>query len=554
MKNTKDFKVLDSIQKIYENSKDSELKLEVLQNFKELPFLMDFFSLKEVETILYCVFFVGYINGNRRNRQSIWEYLNLNNLDVLKFENEIETLLKKNLLKTGNQRSSHLMSSKNGYNPEYLVNEYFIDYILKNKKFAEVNTSALTLFDAIELFEGIKERNQTNERAMEIELEHFFKENEFQTLIFLKKLKLSTCQKYFMLCTILNAIENENNDYNTYVQRTLQCFYNRKGQSYVHYKSIIRKEDALTKKNLIEIAENNFRGMCRCKLSDEMITLLKKDGVEIDNISQNSTENSILMYHHKIAEKILFYNPTEQKDISTLESALQKIQFENLQKRLVEKGMPVGITALFFGAPGTGKTESVYQLAKKTGRNIYKVDISELKSMWFGQSQQLVKGIFKTYAEMKLEEENCPILLFNEADGIIGKRKAAGSSGVADTENEIQNIFLEEIENFDGILIATTNLLENIDGAFERRFLYKVRFEKPNLENAKKIWQNKFPFLQCNEAENLAKRIDFSGGEMENIARKMLMNEILNNEKPSYDKIMQLCDVERWNEGKKLGF
>ena len=72
-------------------------------------------------------------------------------------------------------------------------------------------------------------------------------------------------------------------------------------------------------------------------------------------------------------------------------------KFKKMQLRLKEKSMPIGITAILHGVPGTGKTESVYQLAKESGRNIFKVDISETKSMWFGESQKLVKKIFTEY-------------------------------------------------------------------------------------------------------------------------------------------------------------
>ncbi len=73
-------------------------------------------------------------------------------------------------------------------------------------------------------------------------------------------------------------------------------------------------------------------------------------------------------------------------------------------------------------------------------------------------------------------------LLFNEADGVFGKRKDNPSSNVTQTEIAIQNIILEEMEKLDGILFATTNLTDNLDKAFERRFLFKIRFDKPTLE------------------------------------------------------------------------
>lgn len=190
---------------------------------------------------------------------------------------------------------------------------------------------------------------------------------------------------------------------------------------------------------------------------------------------------------------------------------MSKIALSDLQKRLKINNMPVGVSSLLYGAPGTGKTETVYQIAKKYNRPIYKVEISETKSIWFDESQKLVKKIFTDYYEFKKEEKVCPILLFNEADAVIGKRKMAGFSSVSDTENAIQNVLLEELENFDGILFATSNLVNNLDPAFERRFLFKIKFDAPSIENAAKIWKNKLPSITVKEAFHLANTYNFSG-------------------------------------------
>lgn len=147
--------------------------------------------------------------------------------------------------------------------------------------------------------------------------------------------------------------------------------------------------------------------------------------------------------------------------------------------------------------------------------------------MWFGESQKLVKKIFDNYKLMQEKEKQWPILLFNEADGLIGKRSTHANSSVSNTENAIQNILLDELENFEGIFMATTNLVKNMDEAFERRFLYKVQFKKPKKENAAKIWHHKLSFLNEKECIELALQFEFSGGEMENIARKCVMYKIL---------------------------
>ena len=219
--------------------------------------------------------------------------------------------------------------------------------------------------------------------------------------------------------------------------------------------------------------------------------------------------------------------------------------------------MRKGFACLFYGAPGTGKTETVYQIARETRRDIMMVDIAETKSMWFGESEKRIKGIFDKYRAFLKTNEHAPILLFNEADAIIGKRKEIGKSSVDQTENAIQNIILQEMENLEGIMIATTNLTQNLDKAFERRFLYKIEFEKPDIEAKEKIWHAMLPSLSENGYAVLARNFDFSGGQIENIVRKFTVDCILNGSEPSFDTILEYCKGELLykNNGRvKIGY
>ena len=111
-------------------------------------------------------------------------------------------------------------------------------------------------------------------------------------------------------------------------------------------------------------------------------------------------------------------------------------------------------------------------------------------------------------------------------------------------ENGLQNIFLEELERFSGILIATTNLTSNLDPAFDRRFLFKIRFDKPSTEVGASIWRSIIPELSEGEALQLATGYDFSGGQIENIARKRNLDAILNGSEPDFATIRHYCDEE----------
>ena len=151
-----------------------------------------------------------------------------------------------------------------------------------------------------------------------------------------------------------------------------------------------------------------------------------------------------------------------------------------------------------------------------------------------------------------------PILLFNEADAILGVRMEGAQRSVDKMENSLQNIFLQEMEQFSGILIATTNLTKNLDKAFERRFLYKICFTKPTLEIRSKIWQTMIPEIKSEEALRLAGDFAFSGGQIENVVRKRAVDAILNGCEPDFETMLGYCKEEtlgkEQKERRRIGF
>ena len=123
----------------------------------------------------------------------------------------------------------------------------------------------------------------------------------------------------------------------------------------------------------------------------------------------------------------------------------------------------------------------------------------------------------------------------------------------------IQNILLEAMENIDGIMIATTNLTCNLDSAFDRRFLYKVEFHQPSVEAKTHIWQSFIPDLGDADATTLARSYDFSGGQIENIARKVMVDHLLFGGTPDLNHIEELCSKEQiagrtTNNRRPIGF
>ena len=272
--------------------------------------------------------------------------------------------------------------------------------------------------------------------------------------------------------------------------------------------------------------------------------------------TKNETISNSLLMPDVIVEKRMYYNERELEEIERLAQLLSIDRFKDIQQRLKDANMRTGFTCLFYGSPGTGKTETVLQLSRKTGRPIFQVNISEMKSKWVGESEKKIQGLFSKYEAMVKKYDVCPILLFNEADAIINKRSNNTDAAVDKMENACQNIILQAMENLSGIMIATTNLTNNLDSAFERRFLYKLCFDKPTVATRKQIWNAMLPSLSCEEARSLAESYDFSGGQIENIARKQIVDSILYGHQQDISHVRSYCHNEniRNSKSKRIGF
>ena len=245
-----------------------------------------------------------------------------------------------------------------------------------------------------------------------------------------------------------------------------------------------------------------------------------------------------------IVPKNMFYNEDERKHILRLEALLCQDSFVSIQQRMKDAGLRTGFCCLFYGAPGPGKTETVLQIARRTEREIIRVDLSSQKSMWVGESEKNIERIFADYREKLSQSELAPILLFNEADAIFSKRHVGVNSEVEQMANTMQNILLQNMENFEGILIATTNLADNFDPAFHRRFLYRIEFKSPSAEVRKQIWRSMLPDMDESNIKAMAERFSISGGQIENAVRKMMIESILKGSPLSTDEIVAICEQE----------
>ena len=301
--------------------------------------------------------------------------------------------------------------------------------------------------------------------------------------------------------------------------------------------------------------DEGFQDTDSLALSDEVKRTFFTEVTPAKEATQNHRD---LVPCSAIKPRELFYEGTVSEQMERLAMLLNPENFSDVQERLSEMGMRKGFAILFSGGAGCGKTAGAYELARRTGRDVFAVDMSQLKSKWVGDSEKVVKGVFTTYRQLCRTRALAPILLFNEADAIFTKRIQSPGDSVDQMMNAIQNICLDALENLDGVLIATTNLAGNFcDEAFSRRFIFKLEFCTPGPDTRSRIWKSMIPDLTDNEASILGRDYSFSGGNIENIARKAAISYVLSGRKAGLEELISFCEEETLRSSKstrKIGF
>jgi len=265
---------------------------------------------------------------------------------------------------------------------------------------------------------------------------------------------------------------------------------------------------------------------------------------------------NVPMIQAKDIQKVdLYFNPEFSKRIDRVSSILMPQKFAEFQASFPHNAKMKGLTMLFFGGPGCGKTEMVLQICRKTKRPLMKIEVTDFQSKWVGESERKLKQIFTDYKTACERLEVAPILFLNECDQVLGKRVGIRNS-VDQMSNALQNILLEQMEQFNGIMIGTTNLTKNMDEAFERRWAMKFEFESPNEMAKISIWKSAIKGLRQQEAIELVKQFDFTPGEINNVARRFMVESLLGLEKSRLQTLQELCATEHYErtQTSNIGF
>ena len=540
------------LNRIYRKVNHEGLSADTIQELRDdIDYIAEFYSIDNQSAVLLAAILEKSATNNLMDDEDLAQYLGCTNIEFIRYHKNLREMDKAGIIQMGGGRGPRRC---------YRATPETLKAVENNCEFKPVKMTGLTtdeLFTRFrKLFGSFRNDNIDAERLLE-ELDTIISYNDH--LYFCKKVQESALygdcpdterRMFLYLCHRYVSHGDKSVEIDT-----LTDFTEFMEDDECLKRHIIHEDTVMQRSGLVSFAiEDGFVDTHSLSLSDRV----KAEFLcEVALVPEEIVRHRDIISANAIQAKDLFYNEAEGAQVARLENLLSVENFKEVQKRLASTGMRKGFNAIFYGDPGTGKTASVLELARRSGRDIFRVDMSRLKSKWVGDSEKSVRAVFKMYRSLCKSSEKAPIMLFNEADAIFTKRIENVEQSVDQMNNAIQNIILEEMENIEGILIATTNLLSNLDPAFERRFIFKVEFKTPEKDSRARIWKSMIPSLSEQDAMMLAGRYSFSGGNIENIARKSTVEYVLSGNEPTLSSLDSYCQEEilnRNNTRNKIGF
>ena len=534
-KEMKDMNLLEAMEHIVAMAKGSELSDEFYNKADEyICFVAEKLQLSKLQSVMLALF-VDKSDNRSILASDIAEFLQCTTIQIIKCMNDVDELVCR----------EYIIKRKDDRQLSFRVPIDVIEAFRNNEAFvvkAKTNLSASELMMELETVFEMRESKELSYEQTASKTKCLLENNV--DLAFSRKLREYALNEEDQTLLILFCHLFANNDDDEIRFHDIEFLFPKRQWNRIKC-MLNAKCHTLQYLQLIEYGNDNG-------LADrETFRLTRKAKRELLselNFSSMSQACKGMIKAKDIVAKQLFYENDTQQQIAELEDLLDEKRYHQIHNRMKEAGFRCGFTCLFYGAPGVGKTETVLQLARKTGRNIIQVNVEQIKSMWVGESEKNIKALFDDYRNQVESQSLAPILLFNEADAVIGMRHKGAERAIDKMENALQNIILQEMEKIDGILIATTNLVQNFDKAFERRFLYKVKFNAPSIQTRRHIWQAIMPEISEETASWLASHYNLSGGQIENVARRYAINTILYGQ-PA-EELPTLCKCSE-NESKE---
>ena len=541
---------IEYLKLLFVKSRSSKLEFELGKDVDNaFKYLSGLFNLSHIQCALLSIVFNFTIDEDleRVKTDRLLSFLGLDLEVFYDIKGDIEVLINRGFIKQKKEDRSN-----NLFNSSFVVNQKLLDMLFRNEEiqfgvlfgngysfiqfcgqqYRVCNRKLLSHLSREEVLNEISEQENKNENLTQI-----------QTM---KSLGLQVKDRLFMYYIIHRYKDGNENAVSAYTIG-FDVLGPAKVLSFIH--KLKNKNTQMQVQGLVELVGDN-----ELQLTDKAKELLLNDAA--NTVEESQSEVSTTHYfikHDSISERRLYFNSVLQRELNILQTLLQKDNFDEYQNELKKRGNTGGVSILIYGPSGTGKSSIVDQLAKQTKRNIFQVDLSQSRSKWYGDSEKMLKNIFVEYKTLVAKPGGeAPILLFNECDALLGKRNTDIEDRHDFTEATMTNVLLEMFEKNTGIIIGITNLEQNLDPAFLRRFTMKYYIGNPDKRAVKSILKNKIDFLEDREVERIANQFQLSGGEIENISTKCIINRIITKSNPTVSEVLDMCEEEKIKSNKWL--
>ncbi|MBN1184079.1 MAG: AAA family ATPase [Bacteroidales bacterium] len=510
-----------------------------------------FFGITSSQAVLFATFAeLGFHSSV--SLESMARHFRCSNLKLLTYKGDIDALEKKGYIRKAARKKLRLtMSDEAGYKVPLNI----IDAL---------SAGDITLLDSKTKFDlpgflkqvsdVVEERSQGSISTKDVLREIDFLVSANSEMPFVKLIDGSLKSTVSKCTALIMGFSRLNGQHSISVHGFADTLFDDLGQQLRFEQELSGGRNELISQKILKLTDAEFEGEKVLSLTEKAAKILYS---EYPALLVSDHGNPGIIKSGSIKGKKLFFNDKVRDQLKELESILNRSRFKHYCRALKRNNLTSGITAVFYGISGTGKTEAVYQVARRTRRNIMMVDLSQTRSKWFGESEKQVRQIFDDYASLLRNSDIEPILFINEADGLFTKRLEINDRTTSSdqTMNIMQNILLQSLERFEGILIVTTNLNTNLDKAFERRFSFRIEFSKPDQKTRQKIWLDKLPELTRQESALLSEQFEITGGDIDVHVRKILLKRMTNRNFKLKEMLFESCSRdEGFTAKRKIGF
>jgi len=538
MKSYSKGRVCRSINQVYNLGKGlGTLNCKGFQAKLDLFFIQRFFKIDQQEALILSAFAYSKMICEEESLRlkDIIEWLNIPGIEfVPEIYESITKLIESDLL----AREVSRWEKKEGH---YILTESAYKAILNgDAKFLEtleVNTfhrlleKTMSLYGDLrfDLMDGVD--FQTKLHSL---LEKSFELPELQ---WLSKFDLDVNEKQLVIIMAANHLNHPGKSID--VERILQRIEKR---YYLIAKDIMNGRNALMRNNLITFATHEFKTL------DEMIlTELVCDHFGLNENEEGRPPNleyGQLIFPQDIEYKTVFYNSDVQGQMDSLKKIIDVFNQSESENRPFKS-----VKLMINGPSGTGKTQTIMNLAKQTDSIIYEVG-HQLKNPYVGMTEAAYAGMFKEYYRCcaRYNKEGKQVwFVINEFEGLVSRRLPANHS--ADfMVSTATSIFLKETDSsvFKGVMLCTCNHIDHVDAAVVRRMTYKIHMKEPDHETRKKIFENRFPLLSSSEVERICTNFSLTGANIENVFEQYVLLEKIGavNEGSPFQHIWEISHQE----------